>query len=432
MKNLWHNIIPRHSGQRAVTGEKIFLGVIRPIPFDYFLEGGLIVLAFFMMVAKLNHLIEYLFFTLLIGWVVTGIRGGTFTLIKTPIDLPVFLFLCWILITLSVAHDPAYGLAEWRKTAAKVLMFYFVVNFVRNESQVHRIQVAFIAGVTTLSLIGIIQYGWEGGNILSKHWGADSLASSAQWFSTYLMMSFPFIWLGLQYEQGPWKKLLLRLAACLAPLALFLTHTRGAWVAVVAQGILGIICLSRWQRIVSVTIGLLCITILMGFLYSGVVGEQFSWNSLLSTSSLGTRIDMWSLGMVKILEHPWTGIGYGRDTIGKLHLMTEKGILIDHMHNIFLTTAIGVGLPGFFLFVWIFERLVKQCLTKWPGETTPYLRDLGYAVLLLIGGVMVRNLFDEMFQGTLIYLFWLLVGLYVGVRLHKSSQGKGVGERGIA
>ena len=44
-------------------------------------------------------------------------------LIRTPIDWPILLLTVWVLFTIPFAVDQAHSLTEWRKLAARILVF---------------------------------------------------------------------------------------------------------------------------------------------------------------------------------------------------------------------------------------------------------------------------------------------------------------------
>ena len=189
---------------------------------------GLMAIALFIMVGKFNHVIEYIFVGLLILWLRT-------TFVKTPLDLPLFLFVAWIFAMLPFAIDPSYSLTEWQKTVLHISMFYLVVNVVTNEKQVRQILLAFVSGVVLLSVIGIIEHVVRGDSLFDKSSHADSLTSAGQWFSSYLVMGAPFLWLFFLESQGKPTKWLIGSCLLLLIVALFLSHTRGAWVAFIVQ-----------------------------------------------------------------------------------------------------------------------------------------------------------------------------------------------------
>ena len=143
-------------------------------------------LASLIVVAKLHHVVEYLFIGLLILWGSVQLSRRDFHFVRTPLDLPILLFLVWIVATAPFSVDPAYSLTEWRKTVSKILMFYFVVNAVRNEQDVRQILLAFMVGVGSLSAFGIVDYVASGHRLFSRGDYAASLTSAGQWFSSYL------------------------------------------------------------------------------------------------------------------------------------------------------------------------------------------------------------------------------------------------------
>jgi len=155
---------------------------------------GLMAIAFFIMFAKLNHIIEYTFVGLLILWVSVKVKNRNFHLVRTPLDLPITLFISWILITIPFSVNPSYSFAEWRKTVIQVLMFFFVVNVVKNERHVRYILKAFFAGLIFLSVFGVLEHLINGQSLWDKASHAASLTSAGQWFSTYIVMGIPFAW----------------------------------------------------------------------------------------------------------------------------------------------------------------------------------------------------------------------------------------------
>ncbi|MBK9113192.1 MAG: hypothetical protein IPM88_16430 [Nitrospira sp.] len=45
--------------------------------------------------------------------------------IKNPLDLPLWLFMIWVLCTVPFATDSAYSFAEWKKFVAQAGVFYW-------------------------------------------------------------------------------------------------------------------------------------------------------------------------------------------------------------------------------------------------------------------------------------------------------------------
>jgi hypothetical protein len=88
---------------------------------------GLIVITFLSFFPTFFRFEEHLFFGLFaVALALCWIEGKS-PWVRSPIDLPLFLFVGWILFTVPFAIDPVYSFSEWRKLAAQVLLFYWVL-----------------------------------------------------------------------------------------------------------------------------------------------------------------------------------------------------------------------------------------------------------------------------------------------------------------
>lgn len=396
---------------------------------------GLMTLASLMVVATFHHVLEYLFIGLLILWGSVKVSRRDFHFVGTPLDLPILLFLVWIAATIPFSVDPAYSLTEWRKTVSKILMFYFVVNVVRNEQDVRQILLAFMVGVGSLSAFGIVDYVASGHRLFSRGDGdyAASLTSAGQWFSSYLVMAVPFAWLFVQEREGRHATLYMGGVFVLIMVALFLSHTRGAWVALFAQlTTLGLLrAPHKWQRW-AIAAGFCLILILVGgSLFMGfqdVLLHNVSGGSLLSFGSMNIRLNVWHVAVEQIVAQPLMGYGYGHYTFQKINeeLPFNVGSFpTTHVHNVWLSLAYEVGLPGFTLFAFVLFVISRTALLGRKEEGRTFMGNLGVCVFLLVIGMITRNIFDNMFVGSLAYLFWLLTGLYFALWLRREAGGQG-------
>ena len=393
---------------------------------------GLMTLALLMMVATLHHAVEYLFIGLLIFWGSVKLSRRDFHFVRTPLDLPILLFLVWVAATVPFSVDPAYSLAEWRKTISKILMFYFVVNVVRNEQDVRRILLAFMVGVGSLSAYGIVDHVARGDRLFTRGDYAASLTSAGQWFSSYLVMAVPFAWLFFQEREERHARLSMGGFFVLIFVALFLSHTRGAWVALFGQlttfGLLR--APHKWQRC-AIAAGLCLILILVGgSLFMGfqdVLLHNVSGGSLLSFGSMNVRLNIWHVAVEQIVAQPLMGYGYGNYTFQKINEelpFNVDGFPTTHVHNVWLSLLYEVGLPGFTLFAFVLFVISRTALLEWKENGRTFVGNLGVCVFLLVIGIVTRNIFDNMFAGSLAYLFWLLTGLYFALQLRRDVGGQ--------
>jgi len=144
--------------------------------FDNLIIYGLMGIAFGLFFVFLNHIVETGFFVLLFVWILVQLKNGTLTWIKTPLDMPILLYVTWALICVPLAVDLDYSFGEWRKVVAQILLFYFVVQTVKTKHQMYSVFLAVIAGVVVLSVGEFIDYLGSGRSIWDIHYGAGPLS----------------------------------------------------------------------------------------------------------------------------------------------------------------------------------------------------------------------------------------------------------------
>ena len=394
------------------------------------------VIALLVMVADLHNLIEYLFVGLLVAWFGVKIHHRDFHFVGTPLDLPIFLFVVWIALTIPFSVDPAYSFTEWRKTVLHVFMFYFVVNVVNNETHVRYVLYAFMLGVISLSAFGIVDHVMTGDSLFDKNSHAASLASSGTWFSIYLVMGVPFLWLLFQDLEGSHAALHIGFLFTMIVIALFLSHIRGTWVAFCVQLVIFwlMIMKNNWLKWSGIVVA--CGLILVGgyLVYQHNFVTSASSAAFISLGSMKVRLDYWGIAVDQILAQP-LGHGYGdyifpkvNKTITEATILLTKHPLRDHAtHNTWLMVAYGAGVPGLLLFASIFFvtiRTAMKGLKEWRGT---FMGNFSFCMLLVIVGAVTAHMFGNTFVGSLAYLFWLLTGLYFALGVHQDTNGQASG-----
>ena len=310
-------------------------------------------------------------------------------------------------------------------------MFYLMVNFISHEGQAKRILAAFAVGLFGMSVYGIVEFFMAGGSVIDQ-WSlrtirADSLASEYHWFSTYLLIGLPIVGVWAWFEQVRLWRILL-FSTCAATLfALFLTYTRGAWLAVAIQtGLLVMLTCSRRLKLVIGGAAILALTVFAAVTAlntsSHAPSETVLHDVQGSTTDLSTakcRLELWTSGIHDIGQRPIAGWGYGQKTFFQKYRHTQIPHCLPELHNIhssYLSFAFGAGIPALGFFVWVLYRILHDCWAGFLRGVSEFQRHLALAILLVTVGLAVRISFDVMFLGMLAVLFWMLVGLFFGVQ----------------
>lgn len=163
-------------------------------------------------------------------------------------------------------------------------------------------------------------------------------------------------------DQGFW---LLFLVLGLTGVALILSFTRGVWLA---MGVATIATAYLYRVRIGLMVSILG-TVLLGvaILIWPKLGERLT----LAFHSGDEREWIWGAHWRIFSEHPWLGVGYGRN----YHLVPEmyklmgapEGTLVSHAHNQYLHWLAGAGILGLFcyllfmgLFLWLTIKLYKK------------------------------------------------------------------------
>ena len=161
--------------------------------------------------------------------------------IRNPLDLPLWLFMSWVLFTVPFATDPAYSFAEWKKFVAQAGMFYWsllVLDRCRRENLPQQILWALVLGGTVLAIYALTDFINRGGSWRERVIRANAFGSDYNWLSTYMVMTIPVIGSLRAISRITWIRGAHLLALALSVAAQVFSYTRGGWVGHAAQAVI--------------------------------------------------------------------------------------------------------------------------------------------------------------------------------------------------
>ena len=378
------------------------------------LQGhGLVLITFLSFFPILFHFEEYLFFTLLTIALAVAWLDGRQIWVRTPIDLPLLLFVGWVLMTIPFAIDPAYSFSEWRKLVAQILVFYWAVLVLRahpDRSVTRGVLTAVVIGTVILCAYALPDFVARGGMWVDRGVRARAPGSDMNWLGTYLVIAIPLV----AAVSATLKSLRQRLTcyvALLGPavLTLVFSYMRAAWLGLVVQGIAFSLFTGR-PRLVIWILGA-CLTSILVLSGMSELGHP---NDIADPGSTILRLTVWNMSIEEVLKHPVVGIGYGNDTFAKRfkdYLRTAPAGELSSPHNTFLMIAMGSGIPALIFVTGVLVSATRYLLSsaRNVSDRAAYAIIIGVAIMVV--GFAVRNLFDYMFAGSLAYLFWILVAV---------------------
>ena len=236
------------------------------------------------------------------------------------------------------------------------------------------------------------------------------------------------------YEKSIRLKIFYWLSSTILLIALFLTYSRSAYLAL-AVGILTL-GLLRARKLLLIFLIIGAIGISVSDRAQQRVGELVtSINSVLFNSSENPdptarlRIQNWEQTWQLIGQNPWLGHGYNTLTYIKLNqgfIQDESTHSASGSDSSLLTILVTTGVFGLLPFLYFLWLILKNSFLAWhkPTSTTNQLplEGLGLGMFCTIIALFVHsNFVNSLFFPQIMIYFWILLGLFYFVAQHKQA-----------
>jgi len=389
---------------------------------------------------------------------------------KTPIDLPLLLFLVFSVLS-ALAYDvpAAVWLLGIREFARYILLYYLVVNTGLTERMMKFLTVALLAAAALEAGIGLMQLALGNrfslllvprdvvvGGVLVREGFTQVLGGSGRIFGTlgrysrfgFFLALFCLLAAGFYVAlRDHWtqahKLSFFAFGAVVAP-AMILSFSRTSWFALYAGGIV-LLVLARWKKmlLLAIIVPVLATALLLSWIaledWQAAYAEEASLSQrFASTFSpefwdvLFTRGRLFIITRVSpiiLREYTWLGLGPG--TIGSIATgggTNSPGLIPEYSHEDWLDVSqvgrasslrfmhdVGwvsilaqVGLLGLGAYLWILAELARTALRCYRASADPFVRGLSIGYIALVAAVIVGNFatFSLTFRAISMYV-WL-------------------------
>ncbi len=360
----------------------------------------------------------------LLFWLAHMTFSNNWKLARTPLDIPLMVLLLIALLSLLSAVNPKYSLHEIRGEMLRgILLFYFAVNNLRTSRRAAALIYSMLAAALVMDGYGIIFFLTQGGSLLQPVVRLESLHSNPAEFWTYLIQTAPFLIAGGILIKDKWQRLLFLLVLMGHTLCIYMTFSRLAMIILIVEiGLCFLIIGTSWKKI-------LISIVLVTALWVIVSPRQFIQTQIqtqtqkegrsyaqLIPPGVQDRFYLWSHAWEHMKEKPFSGLGFGRSSLKyRFPDIDNKDENLWHSHNTFLTLAVGLGIQGLLVFVFILARII---LHLWPankkkehfkGYSVPA-RILILGTLVMLFGYFMNNMVNDLYVNDAALLFWLMVG----------------------
>ncbi len=334
---------------------------------------------------------------------------------QVPAKTALLLWAAVALLSVASAVDPAYSLGEIKNEIGYAMAAYLgFLTLTRTRADASFLAIALILGSVVLAAFAL----WEYFSSASSYWNEGGLAGGSGSYSTYLLALLPaLLWAGcILAHKHRWSVIsgLIALQLVVAVLA----GQRAFWLVFALQALLalyllrarGFIAISA-SRVRAIGVAAVILSALV------IVGATAKRDTVPWTQD--PRLASWPAVAARILQHPLTGKGFGRETMKKAYpdLLSQKYPAVWHAHNLFLNYGMAMGIPGMIAILLLFFTLLRK-FWKLSGAGDRMIAMAGICGVLLVVGVLARNLTNDFFQRDLALLFWSIAGMLLGYADH--------------
>jgi O-antigen ligase len=228
-------------------------------------------------------------------------------------------------------------------------------------------------------------------------WGGSTLRQKHRWILISSLIALQLVLAALAGQRAFWPAFVLQVM-----LALYLLRARG-FIAISA---------SHMRAIAALAVALSVLAVAGATVKRDTIG----W-------SQDPRLAIWPEVTARILDHPLTGKGFGREVMKKAYpeLLSAKYPDVWHAHNLFLNYGMSMGIPGMVAIALLFFALLRKFWALSRADDR-VIAMAGICGVFLVVGVVARNQTNDLFQRDQALLFWSIAGMLLGYAQHAQKN----------
>ncbi|MGE5340246.1 MAG: O-antigen ligase family protein [Candidatus Omnitrophota bacterium] len=381
----------------------------------------------------------WIFLIVPVLWTVRKILCGRF-MERTPVDVPIFIFLVALLVTTLRVTDWDHSLPKIAGVFFAVAFFYGMAALLQTEKRIRALTFLFLSGGFLFGIVGLLGMP----TFKEKHLhllmrikdripridfnlpGAE-LGFAPTVIGGILLLVIPLFLVMIYMTEG-WKRMVPTLGLLITFGVLILTQSRGAWAGLVFSTlIIAFLIAFQWiqkkKKVVAITVAILLTALFITAvgIYTQSNAPQLRPGIKQAEGTLLFRLQLWDLTIPLIRDNPLWGIGLNNFRIQ----VPEVRFFLSHAHNQFLHIAAEMGIPASAAFLAILIATGFMCVHVWKHASDRWMK---MTVLGLGWGQLAHFFFcltDAIPPGAKAgLLFWISLGLITVI--FKKTRGVGM------
>jgi len=331
-------------------------------------------------------------------------------------NLPEILLFLMALIGYVVSVDRQLSEPKLWGIFLQTILYFSVLNGLHHRRDIHIMAMGMVGLTIAVAILGLIGTDWNIVRLaqfpqlydrlpqLIRNLPDSGLSPGQDLFhprevGATMGMLLPFTTAILLFASSRWLRLFAALSLLIGGFVLLLSQAlMGLFGLLVGWAIVAI----WWRRWMIAPIGLM--VVVGGFIILRFLPDN--WQAILldidNPIGLGVvlRLDIWSRALAMITDMPYTGVGLNTYPLIQTHFYI--GHLLGpepHAHNLFLQTAVDLGLPGLIAFIWLivaFYRTARQASRRISDKA---LRAMIIGAVAGVSSYVAGGLLDAMTLG---------------------------------
>ncbi len=313
-----------------------------------------------------NYTIAAAAVLMVLVWSIKMVLTERLVLARTPVDIPLVLFLVYALVRALTCAAPSVAIREVGWLTAYAAIFYVAVNVLRTRRQQHLVVGAIVGTALVLSIVGLalllrletrdLALTLERAQQYHDRLGATYACPNH--FAGLLEMTIPLVLAYIMIGKARLVHKMLAGAAGLAMVtAMIFTMSRGGWISL-ALGIIFLLAAATLNKRIKllawlVPLVLIIATVVTIMLSDQTVRHRFSIVFDEDDASYGGRALAWKHTLDVVRRHPLIGTGPGTYRWAFTRAQ-PPGLVFDvrYAHNDYLHALSDYGLVGLGLVLW--------------------------------------------------------------------------------
>ncbi len=323
----------------------------------------------------------------------------------TPLDAPLFFFICASLFIMAVVSPKlSIAIAGYRAVCQFMLWFFVLTRLLRSERDVKILYFSVCIMAVCVAFHSIYQYivgveipsTWVAASEMGVRTRAFSITGSPNILGSLMVLCAPMIAALIYYVKPLWLKLCMWALTIVMCLATLVTFSRGAWFGLAVAVVLFCLLVDRKLLLIAaVGAGAL-------IMFVPEISNRITFlftSDFAAANSAGGRAQRWAIGWTLLRTNPIFGFGLGRFG-GAIAMQNQvmEGIDYFYMDNYYMKTLVEMGYAGLSAYIYLLvQKLLWSVRGIFKTRKNP-MSLLTRGMLCGMVGVLSHSFFENIFE----------------------------------